>query len=468
MACRSRRSTPRSPSACALIITVDCGTTSVAEFAAAQRPRDRRDRHRPPSRPAGPPGGGRHRQPAPRRLDLPGPPSGGERRRVQGRAAPARATSRAGRPRPSTSRTSPRSARRGRRADRRREPGDRPAGSRADASRAAARDRRAAGARPDRARRRVDLETVVVRARPAAQRRRPGGGGARGGPAPARRRPGRGGDPRRCPRGRQPDPPRPDEDGRRRGAGGGRRRRRTRRHRRPRTVDRRDRRAGRGAAGRGPRRGRPSSAPSSATSIRASCRSDGRSTWAPPWSAAPTCSSASAATPAPPASSSPADRWDAFRERFLARARRRSAPPDPRGPIAIDLALPALDVDYALFRELAALAPCGPGNPEPLVAVLGLTVTRVRRPATGGHSQLTLRRDRDVLDGIAFGRLGHRRGRPRGRSSRCRRAADQPARSAASSRSSSTSATSRPSGSHPEAADPCWHPRDAALAGAAS
>jgi single-stranded-DNA-specific exonuclease len=30
-------------------------------------------------------------------------------------------------------------------------------------------------------------------------------------------------------------------------------------------------------------------------------------------------------------------------------------------------------------------------------------VTRVRA-ATGGHSQLTLRRERDVLDGIAFGR----------------------------------------------------------------
>ena len=71
--------------------------------------------------------------------------------------------------------------------------------------------------------------------------------------------------------------------------------------------------------------------------------------------------------------------------------------------LPIDLAVPALDVDYRLYRELAGLAPCGPGNPDPLVAVLGLTVTRVR-PATGGHSQLTLRRDRDVLDGIAFGR----------------------------------------------------------------
>ena len=96
------------------------------------------------------------------------------------------------------------------------------------------------------------------------------------------------------------------------------------------------------------------------------------------------------------------DRWDEFRERFLALAT-DTVPPDPRVAITVDLALPAVDIDYALFRELAGLAPCGPGNPDPLVAVLGLTVTRVRA-ATGGHSQLTLRRERDVLDGIAFGR----------------------------------------------------------------
>ena len=92
----------------------------------------------------------------------------------------------------------------------------------------------------------------------------------------------------------------------------------------------------------------------------------------------------------------------------VSRAVPASSPPRRRRPtrasaIAIDLALPAREVDYGLYRELAGLAPCGPGNPDPLVAVLGLTVTRVRA-ATGGHSQLTLRRDRDVLDGIAFGR----------------------------------------------------------------
>jgi len=96
------------------------------------------------------------------------------------------------------------------------------------------------------------------------------------------------------------------------------------------------------------------------------------------------------------------DRWLAFRDRFMALAA-TVEPPDPRVGLPVDLVLPASSVDYALFRELAALGPHGPGNPDPLVAVLGLTATRVRA-ATGGHTQLTLRRDPDVLDGIAFGR----------------------------------------------------------------
>ena len=96
------------------------------------------------------------------------------------------------------------------------------------------------------------------------------------------------------------------------------------------------------------------------------------------------------------------DRWEAFRVRFLELAA-IAAPADPRVRLPIDLALQARDIDYSLYREFADLAPAGPGNPEPLVAALGLTVTRVRA-ATGGHTQLTLRRERDVLDGIAFGR----------------------------------------------------------------
>jgi single-stranded-DNA-specific exonuclease len=97
-----------------------------------------------------------------------------------------------------------------------------------------------------------------------------------------------------------------------------------------------------------------------------------------------------------------ADRWEAFRARFTELA--ASGPrADPRPTLRLDVALAAIDVDYALHRDLARLAPCGPGNPDPLVAILGLTVTRVRA-ATGGHTQLTLRRTLDVLDGIAFDR----------------------------------------------------------------
>ena len=99
------------------------------------------------------------------------------------------------------------------------------------------------------------------------------------------------------------------------------------------------------------------------------------------------------------------ERWDEFRERFLALAAAAAAdePADRRPVLRIDLALPAREVDYGLLREFGRLAPTGAGNPDPLVAVLGLTVTRVR-DANGGHTQLTLRRERDVVDAIAFGR----------------------------------------------------------------
>jgi len=98
----------------------------------------------------------------------------------------------------------------------------------------------------------------------------------------------------------------------------------------------------------------------------------------------------------------PADRWPAFTERFGALAA-AAMPSDPRPVLRLDLALPAVEVDYALLRELAQLAPTGPGNPDPLMAIFGLTVTRVRA-ASGGHTQLTLKRRVDVLDGIAFDR----------------------------------------------------------------
>jgi single-stranded-DNA-specific exonuclease len=98
------------------------------------------------------------------------------------------------------------------------------------------------------------------------------------------------------------------------------------------------------------------------------------------------------------------DRWETFRERFLALVTNGLPPSsDGRPALRVDLVVPAPEVDYGFLAELHRLDPTGPGNPDPLVAVEGLTVTRVRA-ANGGHTQLTLRKRLDVVDGIAFGR----------------------------------------------------------------
>ena len=136
--------------------------------------------------------------------------------------------------------------------------------------------------------------------------------------------------------------------------------------------------------------------------IRASCRSDGSVDLADALSACAELFTRYGGHAGAAGFELPATRWDEFVERCESLAASH-VPSDPRSVHALDLAIPALDVDYRLFRDLGGLRPYGPGNPEPLVAVLGLTVTRVR-VAADDHTSLTLRRDRDVLDGIAFGR----------------------------------------------------------------
>ena len=136
--------------------------------------------------------------------------------------------------------------------------------------------------------------------------------------------------------------------------------------------------------------------------VRASCRGDGRMNLAHMLDACDDLLIRHGGHAAAAGFEAPLASWDAVVARILSIAE-ASRPDDPRPPLAVDLALPSDFVDYDLYRDLARLAPCGPGNAEPLVAVLGLTVGRVRA-ANGGHTQLVLRRERDVLDGIAFGR----------------------------------------------------------------
>lgn len=95
-----------------------------------------------------------------------------------------------------------------------------------------------------------------------------------------------------------------------------------------------------------------------------------------------------------------ADRVAELRVRLDAFA--RSHPPaDMRPTLSLDLVQSADDADYVLLRELAPLE--NAAEASPLVGFAGLAVVRAR-VANGGHTQLTLRRGRDVVDGISFGR----------------------------------------------------------------
>jgi len=76
-------------------------------------------------------------------------------------------------------------------------------------------------------------------------------------------------------------------------------------------------------------------------------------------------------------------------------------PADERPTLSLDLVQSAEVADYVLLRELAPLE--GAGDSPTLVGIAGLAVTRVRA-AKGGHTQLTLRRGHEAVDGICFGR----------------------------------------------------------------
>ncbi len=97
-----------------------------------------------------------------------------------------------------------------------------------------------------------------------------------------------------------------------------------------------------------------------------------------------------------------ADRWPEFTARFLELACHDARPPGPP-ELPVDLVLPADSVDYGFVHEVALLDPTGVGNPVPTIAITGLRVVRVRA-ASGGHTQLVLKRSRDVLDAVAFRR----------------------------------------------------------------
>lgn len=100
----------------------------------------------------------------------------------------------------------------------------------------------------------------------------------------------------------------------------------------------------------------------------------------------------------------PADHFASFQSRFAelaAAPRSQVAIPRRLRALTLDLVLRAESADYVLLRELSPLD-AGADEP-PLVGLAGFAVTRARQ-VNGGHTQLTLRRGREVLDAICFGR----------------------------------------------------------------
>ena len=95
-----------------------------------------------------------------------------------------------------------------------------------------------------------------------------------------------------------------------------------------------------------------------------------------------------------------ADRVEELRQRLDALVERQPRT-DQQPRLAVDLIQSADAADYLLLRELTTLE--NAAESPPLVGFAGLVVIRARG-AKGGHTQLTLRRGRDVIDGVIFGR----------------------------------------------------------------
>ena len=344
--------------------------------------------------------------------------------------------------------------RRGRGADPRREPGDRPPRARAAARRLPARASRPSSKRRRVAPASVDLETVVVRPRPAAQRGRAGGRGVR------RRRP----------------PARDD----RRGDGDAilADRLEAANHAPARDLtkqtlaeveaaiaeaaaaadDRRSSSAARGRSGSWassrpawPRTapGRSSSAPSSATSSAPRAGARPASTSPTPSTSATTSFIRHGGHAGAAGFEIEASRWAAFRTRFLAIAAARRAAPIPvpssrstsrSGPRTSTTRCCASWPGWPRRAGEPRAAGRDPGH----VGDAGPAGRRRSHPADPAPRPRRARRDR-VRPG------GPRRERRRGRPGRHRGAPRRRARSAASSRSSSTIRDVAPSGSHPTA-----------------
>ncbi len=95
------------------------------------------------------------------------------------------------------------------------------------------------------------------------------------------------------------------------------------------------------------------------------------------------------------------DRVDAFRERFVAEANRLLRPEDLAPEQRVDLAISLDDATEELERLCRALEPCGSENPGPVFAVRNARLEGVREVGKG-HLKARLRGGARALDAIGF------------------------------------------------------------------
>jgi len=96
-----------------------------------------------------------------------------------------------------------------------------------------------------------------------------------------------------------------------------------------------------------------------------------------------------------------ADRIDAFREAFDARARAVLTEDQLVMEVGVDLELPLAAADPELHRYLRYLAPFGIGNPAPVFVARGVHAAGVRRVGDG-HIKMQLQQDSARLEAIGF------------------------------------------------------------------
>ena len=98
------------------------------------------------------------------------------------------------------------------------------------------------------------------------------------------------------------------------------------------------------------------------------------------------------------------DSLEAFRAAFLDHARQTLAPELLVPTLRIDVCCELAHVSHALVGEFDRLGPFGNGNPKPLIAIRGATLTQAKKVGkTGDHLQVFLRQHGQFMKGIAFG-----------------------------------------------------------------